>query len=366
LVAVGSITGASAHGVEASRWRVERTATPIGALTNQFNDVTCTSATACIAVGLYDRSQKQFTLAEARDGSTWTIVPTPNPPGAEHSEFGAIACPSPTECIAVGDSGTGSAVSPLVESWDGSTWTIQSVPVPQGASASQLVGLDCSRPTACTAVGSRYQGSQERPLIEAWDGTAWHVQPSPDPRGFASVLSAVSCTSASACIAVGDHQKGLHSHVLTLAEVWNGSLWKIEHPLDPKGSTTNILDGVSCSGAMHCTAVGTGNGTLAEVWDGSAWTIQPTPNPSDGFGLMALSDVACGRSTACTAVGLYFKQSGGPVTLAERWNGSSWEIQPTPKLRGSSGYGLYAIACPRIHACTAVGFRGAKTLAEGQ
>jgi hypothetical protein len=205
-----------------------------------------------------------------------------------------------------------------------------------------------------------------RTLVEVWDGTAWQVQPSPDPRGFAAILSAVSCTSASACTAVGDDAKGSHSHVLSLAERWNGSVWTIERTADPKDSTTNILSGVSCSGAMHRTAVGTGNGTLAEIWDGSAWTIQPTPNPPDGFGLMALSEVACVRSTACTAVGLYFKRSGGPVTLAEGWNGSSWEIQPTPKLSGSSGYGLYAIACGRIHTCIAVGFRGAKTLAEGR
>jgi hypothetical protein len=50
-----------------------------------------------------------------------------------------------------------------------------------------------------------------------------------------------------------------------------------------------------------------------------------------------LIGVACTSATGCTAVG-YSSPNGAnlvnhpsPATLAERWNGSTWSIQPTPQ-----------------------------------
>jgi hypothetical protein len=42
-------------------------------------------------------------------------------------------------------------------------------------------------------------------VIESWDGTSWSVLHSPN-RGMWSELDGVSCASATACIAVGFHQ----------------------------------------------------------------------------------------------------------------------------------------------------------------
>jgi hypothetical protein len=58
------------------------------------------------------------------------------------------------------------------------------------------------------------------------------------------------------------------------------------------------------------------------------------------------------------------------VTLAERWNGSGWEIQPTPNPAGATDLNLAGVSCPTRRACTAVGtyFTGTGiqlTLAEG-
>ena len=70
---------------------------------------------------------------------------------------------------------------------------------------------------------------------------------------------------------------------------------------------------------------------MAERWDGSSWAIQPTPRlPGGAIGL--LIGVACTSATGCTAVG-YSSPNGAnlvnhpsPATLAERWNGSTWSI----------------------------------------
>ena len=86
-----------------------------------------------------------------------------------------------------------------------------------------------------------------------------------------------------------------------------------------------ILEGVSCSSAKACTAVGTyGDGaresTLAERWNGTKWALQTTPNPSDA-GASHLKGVSCSSATACTAVGPYVKKkSGAELTLAERYS----------------------------------------------
>src|SRR5215471_7975612 len=58
-----------------------------------------------------------------------------------------------------------------------------------------------------------------------------------------------------------------------------------------------------------------------------------------------------------------------PQTLAERWNGVRWRIQPTPLLPGMNDLSNFSVACPAPSACIAVGgFEndgpGAKTLTE--
>jgi hypothetical protein len=62
--------------------------------------------------------------------------------------------------------------------------------------------------------------------------------------------------------------------------------------------------------------------------------------------------VACPTSSACTAFGLNLTGSG-PFTLAERWDGRTWHIQPTPSLV-TFDLGFPGVACPTSSACFAV------------
>ena len=98
--------------------------------------------------------------------------------------------------------------------------------------------------------------------------------------------------------------------------------------------------------------------TLAERWDGKQWTIQPTPNPPLGtefnpFAGSELNGVSCASRNACTAVG----DSGGEsVPLVEVWNGQRWSIQKTPRLRNVDVTALRAVSCTSARSCVAVGF----------
>ena len=86
------------------------------------------------------------------------------------------------------------------------------------------------------------------------------------------------------------------------------------------------LNGVACTSASACTAVGnrTVARTLAERWNGRTWHVQATPNPSGGQEIF-FAAVACPARTVCTAVGLNLTGSR-PLTLAERWSGGRWHI----------------------------------------
>jgi hypothetical protein len=149
--------------------------------------------------------------------------------------------------------------------------------------------------------------AQARGRSSSSAAAAWSVAPTPNLDDSTGVISAVSCPSASACTAVGYYDNGAGTPV-ALAEGWNGTAWAIQSAPDPDGAQGSYLDGVSCSSASACTAVGYyvnsagATVTLAEGWNGTAWAIQSTSNPS-GAEITVLDGVSCPSATACTAAG---------------------------------------------------------------
>ena len=186
---------------------------------------------------------------------------------------------------------------------------------------------------------------------------AWALQSTPNPVIKRGQLAGVSCPSSTVCTAVGSDRKTT-GVLVPLAERWNGSSWAVQALPAPVGAQASELDAVSCASSAACSAVGDYTNTsgvkvtLAERWNGSSWTIQSTPNPS-GAKAAVLSAVACPSTSLCTAVGNYTNSSGVQVTLAERWNGSGWMVQATPS--GGTPAVLSAVACPSTTLCTAVG-----------
>jgi hypothetical protein len=357
-MAVGTYTKASGVGVplaeqwNGSKWRIQRVPGPSGAAWSALFGVSCASPSACEAVGVATSgSGAQTALAEGWNGSSWQIQAAPSLAGG--AQLNGVSCTTPSACTAVGATPQGTPRKTLVERWNGSSWQIQSAPSPPGAF---LSGVACTSSTACTAVGASNAG----PLAERWDGTTWSTQAIPDPPQGGGALFSMACTSPSACTAVGISNAG------NLAERWNGANWSIQSTPNPGGAQFTFLNAVACASASACTAVGAyvnSSGAfqgLAERWDGSSWAIQPTPRlPGGATGL--LLGVACTSATGCTAVGN--SSPGGanlvnhpsPATLAERWNGHTWSIQPTPNPPGAAPSILNAASCMSRSACIAVG-----------
>ena len=70
------------------------------------------------------------TLVERWNGTSWSIVTSPNPSGATFAVLSGVSCPSTTSCYAVGESALDKT---LVEHWNGTSWSIVASPNPSGA-----------------------------------------------------------------------------------------------------------------------------------------------------------------------------------------------------------------------------------------
>jgi hypothetical protein len=337
-------------------WAVQPTPNPLTPH-GQMSAVSCVSPSTCIAVGSrLNPAGTDVTLAEAWNGSSWSVLKTPNPVGVRSSMLSGVACTSASFCIAVGSafSSAGGEV-PFAEVWDGRSWSVQQTPVP--ALGGFFTGVSCASATACVAVGGYFTARSQQPLAEVWNGTAWSIH-NPAARPSTGEFSAVSCLSAGACTAVGNQSSG--EDTLTLAEAWNGNSWSVQHTPNIPGSNLSTLSAVSCTSATFCIAVGPARNPvfsyvpLAERWDGTSWSIQTTPSVR---GLTTvLESVSCTSATACTATGHYFP-SGDSAPAAERWNGTAWSVQRVPAAPQIHTFAaLLGVSCASASRCTAVGY----------
>src|SRR5690349_12459706 len=102
----------------AATWSVlPPTAPPVPS--GQLSAVSCSSASACTAVGSRrGASGAQVTLVERWNGRKWSVQPSSSPPSAEASWLSDVACTSSKTCLAVGGMTVGSGVpDALVERW---------------------------------------------------------------------------------------------------------------------------------------------------------------------------------------------------------------------------------------------------------
>ena len=347
-----------------STWSVQPTASPAGSTAGQLSDVSCTSSSACTATGFYLLHHRSLALAEMWNGTSWSVQSIPDPPHSS-TVLNGVSCTSSTACIAVGSSidDFSGHTTGLAEGWNGTTWTIQTVPGPVGIVV--LEGVACTSPSSCTAVGYLNQGVNTQTLAERWDGSAWAIQPTVNPTGaFGTYLYSVSCPAAGKCIAAGYNEPGTGAQtVVSLIESWDGDQWSVQPTHDPSTAIATFLVGIACTSTTDCLAVGqfgSGGGSgeapwlaTAESWNGQGWSLE---SPPDGRGSMGadLTSVSCSASS-CAAVGYFSDQVGNEVPLAERWSGSTWLIQPTPVLTGSPIGRLSSVSCASTVACTAVG-----------
>lgn len=249
------------------------------------------------------------TLAEHWNGSAWSVVPTVDPPSGE-AYLSAVAAVASNDVWAVG-SEIFPAPRTIAEHWDGSAWSLVTTPNP--GSRPSLSGVAARSTRDVWAVGA-YQLTYTTPLAEHWNGTAWRVIATPPASPTNAGLAAVTEISRNDVWAVGWYFPAGGNFSQTLTEHWDGSAWHVvPSPNSPK-RPWSVLTSVSGSASNDVWAVGSGtNGplhhqhsvTLAMHWDGSAWTVVPTPNPGvhGTQGAAALSSVVAISASTVYAVG---------------------------------------------------------------
>jgi hypothetical protein len=261
-VAVGQGTEDSTNG---NGWTNVPSPNTGGTYAGTLDAVSCTSASFCMATGSYANGP----LIEQWNGSTWSVVPSPTTNGTPGGNLGVllgVSCTSPSSCIAVGSAG-GLYNQTLTEQWNGTSWSILPSPNTSTTVNNDLAAISCTTASACAAVGAASSSAiAAQTLIEQWNGATWSIVPSPNPVFGAGVnafnqLSGVSCPTASACSAVGQTTfapgpPGDPYTTQSLMEQWDGTAWSLDPTLNQSAGFT----GVSCVTASACVAVGSAIG----------------------------------------------------------------------------------------------------------
>ena len=225
----------------------------------------------------------------ANGGQTWVQVAAPQ--GVTANLYG-VKCYSATGCIVVGDSGTvlsltantNNVITPSVVSVSGVTSAIR--------------GVWCYSASGCVFGGD--SGTLGKIAIASTGVTASSIGVSSSVLARTANIYAVRCPGTTYCLAFGSNgliladNKGSAAGVPTAAANWQ--------VVSNSGNTSHDLHGVACPTANLCIIVGasgeveysTSTGTAIP---GATWTVVPTKLA------YALNGIRCSSATSCTAVG---------------------------------------------------------------
>lgn len=282
----------------------------------------------------------------------WRIIPGPS---TGTSYFAAVAALSPRAVWAVGSVGEGSSGQALAARWNGTRWQVLSESAPPQAQSSgfviygegaALTALAALSANDVWAAGSRPTTTGARAFIVHWTGRRWHLVSSSDA-GPDSALRAMAAVSAHDVWAAGDVQ-GRH----TLVEHWDGRVWRIVPTPRLSGLDVRLSGMVALAatniwavGAMGSASDGSRRG-LVEHWNGTRWQIVPSPQP--GVVDDALARVGASSATNVWAVGSAEGNDYQNMPFVERWTGTAWRVMPRPSLPAApNGLAAVAVLGPR-------------------
>jgi uncharacterized protein (TIGR03118 family) len=243
------------------------------------------------------------TLIEHWNGSSWSVVPTPNPPNG--GLLNAVTAVSSNDVWAVGSvlDSTGAPVAALVEHWDGTSWSIVSSPA-----FASVTGLG-----SASADASNDVRAASGTTVLHFNGTSWSAVTTGTPVS----IQGIKALSPTNVWAVGQGPDADGDSFFARIEHFDGTSWSIvptpsvnpPEPLD----THSELDGIAAISANDMWAVGEAVGkTLTEHWDGASWSVISSPNPGPFNFLHAVTALSDGT---VAAVGNEADSSGNSTGL---------------------------------------------------
>jgi len=265
-----------------------------------FSGVAAVASNDIWAVGEQVINNTGETLIENWNGTSWSVVPSPSPPGL--GDLKSVTAVSPTNVWAAGIGGGTSG--DLVEHWNGTSWSIVSSAAFSGTDTG-LRGISADASNDIWAVGFTSGGSA---AILHFNGTSWSRVASPGfGRGY-SRPEAVTALSPTDVWLTGVAKQGNRCCPFPLIEHFEGTSWSEVGNPNPVPNSSEYLSGIAAASANDIWAVGSG---FIDNWNGTSWSIVINPVPDSGTleGVTALSD-----GTA-VAVGVGTNSSGMTIGL---------------------------------------------------
>lgn len=181
---------------------------------DELDTVSCPATDSCVLGGIYPTSDDGYfhSVVESFDGAHWKVLTdaTPTPQQGSVDYINGISCTSSTACAAVGEVGTAATTTTyhgFAEVLTGSTWALTSTGFVASGTASQLNAVSCSSPTFCAAIGGQgtYSSSDTtgKAVYSLWNGATWSTHFMYPSSGDGSLLFGVQCLAANYCFAGG-------------------------------------------------------------------------------------------------------------------------------------------------------------------
>ncbi len=323
-----------------------------------LNGVSCVGPEFCMAAGQTQVGGNDAPLVERYNGTTWSIMTVPMPTGGNGSYFTGVSCTGPTFCAAVGVQFPAGFQQNFAEVWNGTTWALTTTPDRSASANGSLSGVSCVSPTFCLAVGGDAASGTDETVVERWDGTSWTLVTDAPSSTLQPELNGVSCFSTSFCAAVGASFAGTE---VPFTELWNGTAWTVAATPSVSGATQTLLSTVSCALPTMCEAAGyqdngSSSGNLVEQWNGSAWALQSAPNPPSPA-LGSPESVDCFGPTSCVLGGQADLGLGSGPTMVLTYDGTAWSLGTTPQPGSHSPLAdsIHGVSCSAGFFCVAVG-----------
>ncbi len=283
--------------------------------------------------------QAASTFPSASQTKSWQIVASPNT-AATINLLGSVAAFSASDVWAVGEAEYYPTPNdPIVEHWNGTAWSIVTTP------SSGTYGLFNAVTTIpetheLWAVGTWATSKHgQEGLAELWNGTTWKIIPTAVVNS--SIFSGVSALSATDAWAVGNYYQSSNMPNAALVEHWNGTKWSQVPVTYPSGSQHSFLNSVITFSATDAWAVGSYDKgisspgySLVEHWNGTKWSIVSSPNPASNNNVLG-SVISVPGTKHLWAVGFGFDGTN-TQSLIEYWNGSTWSVVSTPSVGAGS------------------------------
>jgi hypothetical protein len=279
----------------------------------------------------------------------WDVVPAEK--ASQISIFLGISFSSSADGWGVGQRYPyGGLVHPLLEHWDGTAWHVVPNPKPGDVDPALLYDVFALSSSDVWAVGTGWDAHGNATFTQHWDGTSWTVVPSPNgpsPNELVSVWGA----SPTDVWAVGS--RGVPRTQGALIEHWDGSQWRVIRGIGGRGS---VLSGVGGSSSSDVWAVGLASGDapnafnrpLVEHWDGARWTRVRVPSPGKDASswLRAVAALSPADAWAVGWVDMGFVDA----PLAVHWDGTRWNLVPMPIIKNLQLLDVAALASDDVWA----------------